>query len=438
MEKILIKDCVLVPMTKSPDDAGGYYYHGEVAIENGLIAAIGPPGTVSPLWQADRTIDGRGNLVAMPGLINCHTHAAMTLLRSYADDLPLMRWLSDKIWPLEANLTAEDIYWGTMLCSLEMIKSGTTTFADMYFFMDETARAVQDSGIRACLSRGLIGLQENAREALLEGVGLVKQWQGAANGRISTMLGPHAPYTCPPDYLEKVIAEASGLGVGIHIHVAETQDEMEQVRERYGKTPVQYLEELGMFQGHVLAAHCVYVNDEDIRILANGAAGVAHNPESNMKLASGIAPVPQMLAAGINVGLGTDGAASNNNLDLLEEMRTAALLHKLSAGDPTVLPAYQTLQMATVMGAKALALEEKIGQLQVGMQGDLILVDFDQPHLYPRHDIAAHLVYSASAGDVDTVIINGRVVMEGREIKGIDAERVCREAEQRARRLAGR
>ncbi|MHB1421235.1 MAG: amidohydrolase [Bacillota bacterium] len=438
MEKILIKDCFLVPMVKPLGGAGDNYYNGEIAIENGLIISIGPPGTVDPQWQADRTIDGQGNMVAMPGLINCHTHAAMTLLRSYADDMPLMRWLSEKIWPMEANLTAEDIYWGTMLCSLEMIKSGTTTFADMYFFMEETARAVQDSGVRACLSRGLIGVQENAQQALKEGVALVKQWQGAAGGRISTMLGPHAPYTCPPAYLEQVIAEASGLGVGIHIHVAETRDEIDQIREKYGKTPVQFLEGLGMFQCHVLAAHCVHVDEEDIGILAARAVGVAHNPESNMKLASGISPVPRMLAAGVNVGLGTDGAASNNNLDLLEEMRTAAFLHKLSASDPTVLPAYQTLQMATVMGARVLGLEGVIGQLQVGSAADLILIDFDQPHLYPRHDLIAHLVYSAKAGDVDTVIIDGRLVLQAREIKGIDEKQVYREVEQRARRLAGR
>jgi 5-methylthioadenosine/S-adenosylhomocysteine deaminase len=410
--------------------------NGEIAIEAGKIKAVGPAGTAGGGWLADKVIDGRG-MVALPGFINCHTHAAMTLLRSYADDLPLMQWLSERIWPLEERLTGEDVYWGTMLCVLEMIKSGTTTFADMYFFMDEVAKAVRQSGMRASLSRGMIGVAPTAQLALEESEAFVREWNGGADGRITTMLGPHAPHTCPPAYLEKVMALAAKLDVGIHIHLAETLPEVSEMRKEYGKTPIAHVNDIGLLDFPVLGAHCVHVSPEDMKIMKEKNVRVAHNPESNMKLASGIAPVPQMLADGITVGLGTDGAASNNNLDLMEEMRSAALLHKVNTMDPAAIPAYTALEMATVNGARTLGLEKEIGILGPGYKADIILMDFEQPHLYPRHDLIAHTVYAAQSSDVKTVIIDGRIVMENRKVLTLDETEVLRKVQEHALKLTG-
>lgn len=418
MGRILIKGVAILSMTGADQPI----IHGDIAIEDNRLVAV---GQVENNWQAEKVINGTGKL-AMPGFVNCHTHAAMTLLRSYADDLPLMRWLNDKIWPLEDNLIAEDIYWGTMLSIVEMIKSGTTSFIDMYFFMEEVAKAVEETGIRAVLSRGMIGMAPNAETAIQESEAMVKTWHGAANGRITTMFGPHAPYTCPPEYIQRVCALADRYDVGVHIHLAETRTEVEDINNQYGKSPIQLMNELGVFDRHVVAAHCVHLDQEDLQILKDKEVGVAHNPESNMKLASGVAPVPAMLSLGINVGIGTDGASSNNNLDMLQETRTAALLHKVTTGDPTVVPAYRALEMATVNGARVLGLKD-VGSLTVGAIADLILIDLEQPHLYPKHDIVANVVYSAQASDVDTVIIDGKVVMEGRKLTFIDEKRVLAE-----------
>ncbi len=437
-EKILIKECLILPMTHQPGerrkDPGELVLNGDIAIEGDRLLKVGPEGELPPGWEPDKIINGQ-DLLCLPGLVNCHTHAAMTLLRSYADDLPLMYWLEKKIWPVEARLTGEDVYWGTLLALIEMIKSGTTTFNDMYFFMDEVAQAVDKVGIRACLARGLIGIGGQAERGLDESRTLIEKWQGGAGGRIKVWLGPHAPYTCPPSYLEKVLALAREYRVGIHIHVSETRDEVKQIEEQYKKTPVRYLQEIGLFQVPVLAAHCVHLTRDDIRILAESGTSVAHNPESNMKLASGIAPIKDLRAAGITVGLGTDGAASNNNLDMFEEMRTAALLHKVASEDPLTLPASEVILMATREGARALGLENETGMLKPGLKADLILVNLNRPHLCPRHNLIAHLVYAAQAHDVETVIIDGRIVMENRRILTIDEETVRREVERRARRL---
>ena len=307
---------------------------GDIGIENGKILFCGarPAG-----WQPTETIDCR-NSFTTPGFINAHTHAAMTLFRSYADDMALLDWLQQKIWPAEANLTAEDVYWGTQLAIAEMLASGTTAFADMYFFMDQVAKACQETGMRASLSRGLIeadGPQQDQR--FEENEQLFVDYHGAADGRITVMLGPHAPYTCPPECMKKVVAMAERLGAEIHVHLAETQWEVDQSMKKYGKSPVAVLNELGVFERGTLAAHCVWVSPEDIEILAAKKVRVVHNPASNMKLASGAAPVAAMLAAGVTVALGTDGATSNNNLDMLEEVRLASFLQKLNRMDPTVL-----------------------------------------------------------------------------------------------------
>ncbi len=408
---------------------------GYLSIEGAFIKELGEGK--APEGKYDRIINGE-NQVLLPGFINAHTHAAMSLLRGYADDLPLMEWLESKIWPLEAKLTPEYIYWGSMLAIVEMIKSGTTTFNDMYFCMDEVARAVELSGMRAVLARGMIGAGPESEQALEDSRELVGKWQGKASGRISFWLGPHAPYTCSPDYLERIMQLADELQTGIHIHVAETPGEYENIRRQYGKTPVAHLATLGLFRGRqVLAAHCVYLDEGEIGILRENKVGVAHNPESNMKLASGIAPVPLMLESGIAVALGTDGASSNNNLDMLQEMRSAALLHKVNKMDPTVLPAYQALEMATANGGISLGMGAELGRLQPGFRADMIIMDLTEAHMIPCYDLLANIVYSAQASDVKTVIINGEIVMENREIKTFDEREVLAKARETARKLVG-
>ncbi|SPF54958.1 5-methylthioadenosine/S-adenosylhomocysteine deaminase [Candidatus Desulfosporosinus infrequens] len=427
MSKILIRAMVL-PMT-GPDM---FYPQGEITIEDDRILSVGGLGSAPAGFAPDRILD-LPNDVVMPGLINTHTHAAMTLLRSYADDLPLMPWLNEKVWPFEEKLTAEDIYWGTALALCEMIRSGTTTMLDMYVSMEQVAKAVLKAGTRAVLSRGLIGNGPNGERALQENIDLVRCYHGAGNGRVNVMFGPHAPYTCSGEYLQKVKAEADRLGVGIHIHVAETRDEINIIKELYGKTPVQWLDELGLFGGHVVAAHCVHLTPKDMEILANRHVGVAHNAESNMKLSSGTAPITELLAKGVVVGLGTDGASSNNNLDLFGEMRSAAFQQKLRV-DSTVLPAYKVLEMATVVGAQTLGLKD-VGMLAPGFKADLITIDMDQPHFYPRFSVPAHLVYVAHAGDVRSVIVDGKILMAERKVLTMDVKRVCQEAETRAKRI---
>jgi 5-methylthioadenosine/S-adenosylhomocysteine deaminase len=432
MGKILIKGATVITM----EDYDSIIENGEIAVDDRLIATVGKEGSMPTGFAPDKVIDARG-MVALPGFINCHTHAAMTLFRSYADDLPLMKWLEEKIWPAEALLQDEDVYWATMLCCLEMIRSGTTTFADMYFHMNSTAEAVEKSGMRANLSRGMIGIGPEAQSALDFSREFVSQWHHQADGRITVRLGPHAPYTCPPDYLKKVVELAGELNVGIHIHLAETLTEKVDIFNQYGMTPVELVDSTGLLELPVLAAHCVHIDDRDIEILSRKKTGIAHNPESNMKLASGIAPVIKMLKAGLKVGLGTDGAASNNNLDLLEEMRSAALLQKVSTMDPMALPSFQALSMATTGGAKALGMSDQIGLLKKGYNADIILMDANKPHFYPRHDWMANIVYAAQSSDVSTVIINGNIVMENRQVLTIDEEEVYRQVQARAERLVG-
>jgi len=433
MGRILIKGATVITV-ESQDDI---INDGEIAIEGQHIVSVGPAGSAPEDFGPDKVLDAAG-MLAMPGFVNSHTHAAMTLLRSYADDLPLMKWLEEKIWPLEAKLEDEDIYWGTMLCCLEMIRSGTTTFADMYFSMNQVAQAVDRAGMRADLSRGMIGVGPEAQAALDFYPDFVAQWHGQANGRINVRLGPHAPYTCPPDYLKKVISLAGELNVGIHIHLAETKTEIEDMANKYGMTPIGLMDSLGLFELPVLAAHCVHLDDGDIEILARKKVGVAHNPESNMKLASGVAPVTRMLEAGVTVGLGTDGAASNNNLDMLEETRSAALLQKVNTMNPLALPSFQALRMATAGGAGALGIADRVGVIRKGLKADIILMDTRKPHFFPRHDWIANVVYAAQSSDVNTVIIDGSIIMEDRKVLTIDENEVYGQIGARAKRLTGK
>ncbi len=389
---------------------------GDIGIEGQKIAFV---GKATAGFESDEVVDGQGKL-AMPGLVNAHTHIAMSLMRGYADDLAFWPWLHDKILPLEENLDGEMVYWGSRLSCAEMIASGTTCFADMYFFMDDVAKAVQDSGLRASLCRGLTWFSSADDFKLEEAKKFTQKWQGAAGGKITTMLGPHAPYTCSTDFLCKVRELQTEIDVPIHIHLSESLDEMEKARESWGKTPIEYVADLGLLDGRAMAAHCVQATDADIAILAKKNTFVVHNPGSNMKLANGLAPVQRMLDAGVGVALGTDGAASNNNQNMFEEMHLAALIGKAATGDPEALPASTVLQMATIEGAKALGLQESIGTLEVGKQADIILVDLDKPHLYPQHDLVSLLVYSAQASDVSDVWVAGRRLYADRHFTALD------------------
>ena len=392
-----------------------------VKITDGKIKAVGSwQDTV--LEPACELVDAQNRLV-MPGLINTHTHAAMVLFRSLADDLSLLPWLKEKIWPLEAKLTPEDIYNGTRLAINEMLLSGTTTFADMYFFMDEVARAVEESGIRGVLARGLIGEDAEAEKKLEEAVEMSKKWKGQADGRITAMLGPHAPYTSSPEFLRQVVTIARHHQLPLHIHVAETRDELEEISKNYGKRPVAYLVDLGFFSRPVLLAHGVWLDEGEISFLSKQKVAVAHNPSSNLKLASGIAPVAKMLNAGLTVSLGTDGAASNNRLDMFTEMRTAALLHRVVNEDPTIIPAGTALKMATINGARALGIDDQTGSLEPGKAADLIMLDLNQSHLTPCFNPESLVVYSARGSDVSDVMVNGEwVVKEGKPLKWEEEE----------------
>ncbi|HHX75521.1 MAG TPA: amidohydrolase [Firmicutes bacterium] len=428
--KILIQDVSVITANSKNE----VLCHADIVVTNDTISYVGP----TKAWQADFTevIDGRGKLVA-PGFVNAHGHAAMSLLRSYADDMPLMQWLEKRIWPVEARLQPEDVYWGTLLAIAEMLKGGTTTFTDMYFYMDQAARAAAESGIRAVLSRGLVGVGEGAKSGLAENREFIRRWHGQAEGRITTMLGPHAPYTCPPDYLKKVLSVQAELGVPLQIHLAETRDETEQIMAAYGVSPTKLLLETGVLEGPVLAAHCVHLSAEDMDIMQEKKVHVAHNPGSNLKLGSGIAPVPELLSRGITVGLGTDSAASNNNLDMLEEMRLAALLHKGSRMDPTLITADEAVAMATRESAAAVFLPD-VGVIEQGKKADLLLLDLRQPHLTPRHNLVAHLVYAAQPSDIKMVMVNGTVVCLDGRLTLLDEDEIIFEAGQRARRLVGK
>ncbi len=379
-------------------------------------------------FAAEEVIQANG-MLASPGLVNTHTHIAMTLFRSYADDMKLMDWLEKKIWPIEAKLDREEVYWATQLGIAEMLRGGTTAFADMYFFMEETAKAVKESGIRAALSRGLAGVSPNGEQALAENVQFFRDWHNQADGRITVQLGPHAPYTCPVPYLHKVAEKAKEIGAQIHMHLSETREEVANCQKEHGKTPIALMNEIGIFDTGCIAAHCVHVTEEDMDIMAEKKVRVAHNPQSNLKLASGIAPVPAMLKKGIVIGLGTDGASSNNNLDMIEEMRLAVTLHKANTYDPLAVPAAAAIDMASTEGAKVLGYTN-IGEIKPGFKADITLWNREGLHWQPRHDMVSLMAYSAAASDADTVIVNGKVLMKNRELLTIDEERVKAEIEQ--------
>lgn len=386
--------------------------------ETGTIRDIGEGVSKKCRSEAEHRISAEKTL-AIPGLVNAHTHAAMTLLRGYADDMNLQQWLSEKIWPLEAHLTGEDVYWGTKLACLEMIRSGTVAFNDMYFFMEEAARAVDESGIRAVLCHGFItfGLAEKFESEVKATEKLVSHIRGMNNPRITPAVGPHAPYTVPPEHLEWCGSYSKDEDIMLHIHLSETEQEVTDCKKAHGVTPAVLLDQCGCLSERTLAAHGCWLEDEDCRLLAERGSHVAHNPVSNMKLATGRAmPYPSLRSAGVNVALATDGCSSNNNLDLFEEMKVAAIGQKFFWKQDTLLPAEEALSMATSCGAKALGIPG--GSIAVGQAADIVLVSLDHPSMVPLHNPVSNLVYSASGCQVSTVLCNGRVLMHEKEIPG--------------------
>lgn len=394
-----------------------------VAIVADRIVAVGPRAEISREFIASKVIEGKGK-VLMPGLINGHTHSAMTLFRGMVDDLNLMSWLNDYVFPMERRFVSKNfVHTGAQLACWEMIRSGTTTFVDMYFYPDEIAQVVQECGLRAVVaaphidypSPGFSGWDDSFAAA----TDFVKRWQGK-HPRITPAFAPHAPYTVSPEHLKATVEKAQAMGARISIHLAEDPAASQYIEDHYQTSSVKHVSGLGMYSQKLIAAHMVQLDDEDIALTAKAGVGAIHNPTSNMKLGAGVSPVPAMLAAGVNVGLGTDGAASNNDLDLWEEVRMAALLHKLNTGDPTALPARQALSMATRIGAKAIHMGDEIGQLTVGRQADLIQLSLDKTHHLPLYDVVSHLVYVLDSSDVVTTVVAGEVLMEDRKVLTID------------------
>lgn len=413
---------------------------GFLAIKNKQIMAVGKKTKASSLVKAKETINGVGK-VALPGLINCHTHAAMTLFRGVAEDKPLDTWLRKTIWRLEAKLKPSYVYDGTFLGCLEMIKSGTTCFADMYFHEDMVAKAVEKAGLRAVLAEGIIEAGDSARgeKMLKDSVNIAKRFNGYADGRVSVLLGPHALYSCSPNLLRRVREAALRLKVGVHMHLAESSDLSKSLKSKYGLSEAELLEKIGFLSGlDMLAAHCIYLSDDEMRILARHSVKVAYNPVANMKLGMGAPRINHLLKLGVTVGIGTDGPASNNSLDMFETMKVAALFQKSSYLDPTILPAETVLRMATIDGARTLGLEKQIGSLEVGKKADIILLDFEKPHLTPKHNLYANIVYSARGSDVDTVIVDGNILMEKRKVRTLKEKEVMEKAQRTASNLVTR
>jgi len=421
--KILFKNIDII----TADRTAPYIKNGNVGISGDRIAFVNASDDVIASFGPDRVIDGKNKLL-MPGLVNAHTHSAMTLLRNLADDLALEEWLTTKIFPAEAKMTPEDVYWGTMLGIAEMIKSGTTAFADMYIHMDEVAKAVVESGIRANLCRNPIKVIEGEKLEIKNYIDgrfeYFMKWNGAANGRIKVYVEVHSTYLFNEETLMLSAELAKHYGTGIHIHLLETVKERKESIINYGMDSVEICEKCGILDVPVLAAHCVHLSDNDINILKEKKVSVVHNPTSNLKLGSGIAPVPRMLKEGILVALGTDGASSNNNLNMFEEINMAALLHKGVYMSPELINAEQAVCMATINGSKTIGFGDITGCIKEGMKADIVILNTDKPHLCPLNNPISAVAYAAQASDVDTVIVDGRILMENRELKTIDEEMI--------------
>lgn len=429
MEKVdvIIENGTILTM----DEQNNVIEDGILCVKGDSIFYIGPAGAKS--FEATKRINAKGGLV-LPGLINGHTHAAMSLFRGLADDLPLMEWLNNYIFPAESKMDSDFVYKGTLLACAEMILSGTTTFCDMYLFEDEVAKAAKEAGMRCVVGEVLYDFPSpnygNVENGLAYTEYLIQKWRG--DPLVSIAVEPHSLFTCGPDLLKRADKISREYRVPLVIHVAETQNEVEQITKTYGKLPVEHLRALGLLGPRLTADHCVHLQDREIAYMAEYNVKCVHNPESNMKLASGISPVPKMLLMGLTVGLGTDGCASNNNLDMFGEMDMAAKLHKVQSMDTTVMDAQTVLRMATIEGARALGLEDITGSLEIGKKADIIVVDINRPHLTPMYDPVSHLVYAANGNDVIHVLINGSFAMEERELLTLSLDEVMLGAKEKA------
>lgn len=420
--KILIKNGYVVSMVSD-------VVKTDLLIEDGKIAFIGNTDV-----EADKVIDATDKIV-MPGLINAHTHVPMSIFRGYSDELTLNDWLRKKMWPIEDKMTADDAYWASMLSGIEMIKSGTTTFNDMYFFEDEIAKMAEQLGMRAILSRCIIGEGEDMIKKAEEAEALYNNYHNKCEGRIKVCVGLHAPNTCPPETVRKGIELADKLGTPIHIHYLETKDEINYINNTYLSSVTEYLKKLGLFNYHVMLAHGVHISDADIDVLKEISGGVVHNPVSNMKLGSGFANTAKLLKNGINVALGTDGQGSTNTLDMFLEIKLAAYMQKGMYNSATAITAEDVLKMATIKGAEVLGIDSEVGSLEVGKRADIIIINTNKPHLCPIHNIYSTLAYSVSGDDVETSIIDGNIVMENRVIQNVDEAEILTECNRVTRRL---
>ncbi len=395
-------------------------------------------GDVPPDFQPDEVIDGYNHL-AVPGFFNAHCHAPMTFERGWAEDLPLDRWFNERIWVAESALTADDVYWGAALAACEMIRSGCVAFNDHYFYMDRVAEVVAQSGLKAALTwcQFGIGADKEVGATLRDTLAFVDRWQGGADGRIRTVLGPHSPYVCPPAFLREISALAREHQLPLHIHLSESPEQVANSLQQHGRTPAAHLEACGVFDGPAVAAHALYLTDADVQILARRGVTVAHCPITYMKLAMGVNDLRPLLAAGVNVALGTDGPGSNSDMDMKAVIRCAPLLQKFHTRDAETLAGDLPLRMATANGARAMGFPES-GWLAPGRAADLVLFDMDRPHWYPRHDLVANLVHAGRGSDVTHVVVDGRLIYRAGELLTLDEDQIMAEADQRARRMVGR
>ena len=382
--------------------------------------------------EYDEKINAK-NMIIMPGLVNTHTHLAMSIFRGYKDDKKLMDWLENVIYPVEDKLKPEDIYWNSYLSCLEMIKSGTTTCNDMYFGMNKTVEAIKDTGLRAVVAWCI--KDDSLRDKVEKTKEYAKKYNYDKNSKIKIYVSADAPHTCNPDTISICVDLAKELNTGIHIHLAETLEEEEKIRDDYEKRSTEYLNDLNVFDVPVVLAHGIYVSDSDIDILKKIKGGISHNPISNCKLSSGICNVVKLRNNGINVGLGTDGIGSTSTMDMFEEMKTAAYLQKVNTMEPTSIKAYDILKMATIEGAKVLGMDDQIGTIEPGKKADMIFIRTDRIHLCPDNDVCSNIVYSANGADVDTVMIDGKIIMQNRKMVDIDEKEVIRQVKKIAKRI---
>lgn len=382
--------------------------------------------------EYDEKINAK-NMIIMPGLVNTHTHLAMSIFRGYKDDRKLMDWLENAIYPVEDKLKPEDIYWNSYLSCLEMIKSGTTTCNDMYFGMNKTVEAIKDTGLRAVVAWCI--KDDSIKDKVQKTKEFAQKYNNDKNSKIKIYVSADAPHTCNPETIKICVDLAKELGTGIHIHLAETLEEEERVEDDYEKRSTEYLNDLNVFDVPVVLAHGIYVSDSDIEILKNIKGGISHNPISNCKLSSGICNVVKLRNNGINIGLGTDGIGSTTTMDMFEEMKTAAYLQKVNTMEPTSIKAYDILKMATIEGAKVLGMDNEIGTIEPGKKADMIFIKTDRIHLCPDNDVCSNIVYSANGADVDTVMIDGKVIMQGRKMVNLDEREVMRQVKKIAKRI---